>query len=99
MNEFNQRRWKSQPAAPSAGCMFKNPASIPAGKLIDELGLKGTRMGGAVISPEHGNFIVNSGSATAKDVLALIELIQHRARAERGVELETEVEIVGEPEH
>ena len=99
MNEFSQRRWKSQPAAPSAGCMFKNPAAIPAGKLIDELGLKGTRVGGAVISPEHGNFIVNSGGATAKDVLALIELIQRRARAERGVELETEVEIVGEPEH
>ena len=96
MNESSRKRWQSQPAAPSAGCMFKNPASIPAGKLIDELGLKGTRVGGAVVSAEHGNFIVNDGSATARDVLELIEIIRQRARAERGIELETEVEVVGE---
>ena len=96
MSEFSRKRWSSQPAAPSAGCMFKNPPSIPAGKLIDELGLKGTRVGGARVSAEHGNFIVNDGAATAEDVLKLIELIQQRARTERGIELETEVEIVGE---
>ncbi len=96
MNEFGQKRWKSQPAAPSAGCIFKNPGSIPAGKLIDELGLKGTRVGGAVVSAQHGNFIVNEGAATARDVLALIELVRQRARLERGIELQTEVEIVGE---
>jgi UDP-N-acetylmuramate--alanine ligase len=96
MKEFSQKRWQSQPAAPSAGCMFKNPPSIPAGKLIDELGLKGTRVGGAVVSAEHGNFIVNDGTATARDVLGLIEIIRQRARAERGIELETEVEVVGE---
>jgi UDP-N-acetylenolpyruvoylglucosamine reductase len=96
MNEFSRKRWESQPAAPSAGCIFKNPPSIPAGKLIDELNLKGTRIGGAVISLEHGNFIVNDGSATAKDVLELIEVIRQRVRAERGIELEIEVEIVGE---
>jgi UDP-N-acetylenolpyruvoylglucosamine reductase len=96
MNEFSRRRWQSQPAAPSAGCLFKNPASIPAGKLIDELGLKGTRIGGALISLEHGNFIVNDGAASARDVLELIELIRQRARAARGLELETEVEIIGE---
>lgn len=96
MFAFNQKRWTTQPAAPSAGCMFKNPAKVPAGKLIQELGLKGTRVGGAVVSTEHGNFIVNDGTATARDVLQLIELIQHRARAERGIELETEVEIIGE---
>ena len=96
MNAFSQKRWGSQPAAPSAGCMFKNPASIPAGKLIEELGLKGTRVGGASVSTEHGNFIVNNGAATAQDVLELVELIRHRARAERGIELETEVELVGE---
>ena len=62
MNEYSRKRWQSQPAAPSAGCMFKNPGSIPAGKLIDELGLKGTRVGGAVVSAEHGNFIVNDGT-------------------------------------
>lgn len=96
MNEFSQKRWSSQPAAPSAGCMFKNPASIPAGKLIEELGLKGTRIGGAMVSLEHGNFLINDGTATARDVLGLIELVRQRARAARGVELETEVEIVGE---
>jgi UDP-N-acetylenolpyruvoylglucosamine reductase len=96
MNEFSRKRWNSQPAAPSAGCMFKNPASIPAGKLIEELGLKGTRVGGALISPEHGNFLVNEGRATARDILQLIEQIRQRARELRGVELEPEVEIIGE---
>jgi UDP-N-acetylenolpyruvoylglucosamine reductase len=96
MNEYSRKRWQSQPAALSAGCMFKNPASIPAGKLIDELGLKGMRVGGAVVSAEHGNFIVNDGTATARDVLELIEIIRQRARVERGIELETEVQVVGE---
>jgi UDP-N-acetylenolpyruvoylglucosamine reductase len=96
MNECSRKRWQSQPAAPSAGCMFKNPATIPAGKLIDELGLKGTRVGGAVVSLEHGNFIVNVGGATARDVLELIGLVKKRAREERGIELQTEVEIIGE---
>ncbi len=96
MNEFSQKRWSTQPAAASAGCIFKNPPTIAAGKLIDELGLKGTRVGGAMVSAEHGNFIVNDGSATANDVLQLIELIRARARALRGIELETEVEIIGE---
>jgi UDP-N-acetylenolpyruvoylglucosamine reductase len=96
MNEFSRKRWNSQPAASSAGCMFKNSLTLPAGKLIDELGLKGTRVGGAMVSPEHGNFLVNDGSATARDVLELIELIRNRARTERGIELETEVEIIGE---
>jgi UDP-N-acetylenolpyruvoylglucosamine reductase len=96
MNEFSRKRWQSQPAAPSAGCMFKNPPSIPAGKLIEELGLKGTRVGAAVVSQEHGNFIINEGKATARDVLELIALIQRRAREERAIDLQTEVEIIGE---
>jgi len=96
MIAFSRKRWSSQPAAPSAGCMFKNPASIPAGRLIDELGLKGTHVGGARVSTEHGNFIVNSGAATAREVLELMELLRERARRERGIELQTEVEIVGE---
>ncbi len=96
MREFSEKRWSSQPAAPSAGCMFKNPAGIPAGKLIDELGLKGTRVGAARVSQEHGNFLVNDGGATASEVLGLIELIRERARRERGIELETEVQIIGE---
>jgi UDP-N-acetylenolpyruvoylglucosamine reductase len=96
MSAFSKKRWASQPAAPSAGCMFKNPATIPAGKLIDELGLKGARVGGAVVSAEHGNFIVNDGQATARDVLELIAILKAKARAERGIELHTEVEIIGE---
>ena len=96
MSAYSQKRWSSQPAAPSAGCMFKNPATIPAGRLIDELGLKGTRVGGARISDEHGNFLVNDGNATAVDVLKLISQLQAKAKAERGIELHTEVEIIGE---
>jgi UDP-N-acetylenolpyruvoylglucosamine reductase len=96
MAAFNRQRWGTQPRQPSAGCIFKNPAAIPAGRLIEELGLKGCRVGGAEVSPVHGNFLVNVGEARAADVLALIDLIRARAQAERGVRLETEVEIVGE---
>jgi UDP-N-acetylenolpyruvoylglucosamine reductase len=96
MIAFSKKRWTTQPAAPSAGCMFKNPASIPAGKLIDVLGLKGQRVGGAFVSAEHGNFIVNDGTATARDVLQLIENLKQRVKADRGIDLHTEVEIIGE---
>ena len=96
MNAFSRKRWETQPAAASAGCIFKNPKAIPAGKLIEELGLKGTRVGGAVVSDVHGNFIINERHATARDVLSLIAIIKERARSARGVELETEVEILGE---
>lgn len=96
LRDLNAKRWASQPAAPSAGCIFKNPTTIPAGRLIDELGLKGTRIGGASVSMEHGNFIVNDGGATAAEVLALIDLIRSRAAEARGIQLETEVEILGE---
>ena len=95
MKAFSEKRWESQPAAPSAGCTFKNPGPIPAGKLIDELGLKGTRVGGAVVSAEHGNFIMNEGSATAHDVLELIAVLKQRAKDKRGIDLQTEVEIIG----
>ncbi|HEX3628643.1 MAG TPA: UDP-N-acetylmuramate dehydrogenase [Verrucomicrobiae bacterium] len=95
MKSFSEKRWDSQPAAPSAGCIFKNPATIPAGKLMDELGLKGARVGGAVVSAEHGNFIINDGKATARDVLELIDILKAKAKAERGIDLHTEVEIVG----
>jgi len=96
MNQFSAKRWESQPAAASAGCIFKNPITIPAGKLIDELGLKGTRVGRAVVSDVHGNFIVNEGGATAQDVLNLIDLIKQRAKTARDIDLETEVEILGD---
>jgi UDP-N-acetylenolpyruvoylglucosamine reductase len=96
MLAFSEKRWESQPAAPSAGCIFKNPAAMPAGRLIDELGLKTLRVGGAMVSVEHGNFIVNDGTATARDVLELIAMLKAKAKTERGIELQTEVEIVGE---
>jgi UDP-N-acetylmuramate--L-alanine ligase/UDP-N-acetylenolpyruvoylglucosamine reductase len=92
-----EKRRTSQPAAKSAGCIFKNPDSCPAGKLIDELGLKNSRVGKARVSEVHGNFIVNDGGATATEMLELIDRIKATARAKRGIELETEVQIVGEP--
>ena len=92
-----EKRRASQPAAKSAGCIFKNPDSCPAGKLVDELGLKNSHVGKARVSEVHGNFIVNDGGATAAEMLALIEKIKATALAKRGIELETEVQIVGEP--
>ena len=94
--ESKMKRRDSQPVAASAGCIFKNPGSCPAGKLIEELGLKDATVGGARVSPVHGNFFVNEGGATAADVLALIEQVRREARAHRGLELETEVQILGE---
>jgi UDP-N-acetylenolpyruvoylglucosamine reductase len=96
MKAFSAKRWESQPKEPSAGCIFKNPETVPAGKLVEELGLKGTSIGGARVSEIHGNFIVNDGTATAQNVLDLIDLIKQKAKAERGLELRTEVEIIGE---
>ena len=97
MSASNTKRWGSQPKQPSAGCTFKNPApETPAGRLIDELGLKGTQVGAAMVSDVHANFFVNLGGATAQDVLRLIDLVKARVREARGIELETEVEIVGE---
>ncbi|MBA2435003.1 MAG: UDP-N-acetylmuramate--L-alanine ligase [Verrucomicrobiota bacterium] len=96
LDASQEKRRSTQPSAKSAGCIFKNPAVCPAGKLVDELGLKGSRVGDAQVSEVHGNFIVNEGAATADEVLELIGQIQARARQERGIELETEVQIVGE---
>ena len=93
----SNKRKGSQPIAASAGCIFKNPSKeSPAGKLVQELGLKDTRVGAARVSELHGNFIVNDGGASASDVLALIEIIRQTARDQRGVRLDTEVQVVGE---
>jgi UDP-N-acetylmuramate dehydrogenase len=74
--------------------VFKNPSEkVSAGMLIDKAGLKGTAVGGAVVSERHANFIVNRGGATASDVLRLIELIRDRVRKEHNVTLELEVEV------
>jgi UDP-N-acetylenolpyruvoylglucosamine reductase len=96
LKAYSSKRWTSQPAAPSAGCTFKNPGPLPAGKLIDELGLKNLSVGPARVSEVHGNFIVNDGGATADDVLQLIALIQNRAREARQIDLHTEVIVLGE---
>lgn len=96
LNESQEKRRTTQPIAKSAGCIFKNPKGIPAGKLVDELGLKNTSVGSARVSEVHGNFIINEGGATATDVLELIDRIKEVARTQRGIELETEVQIVGE---
>jgi UDP-N-acetylmuramate--alanine ligase len=96
--ESRDKRKVSQPVMASAGCTFKNPAECPAGLLVDSLGLKGTVIGNAEVSDVHGNFLVNRGGATARDILRLIEAIQLKAREERGIELEPEVKILGDDE-
>ena len=79
----------------AAGCMFKNPPGDSAGRLIDQCGLKGLREGAAEVSPIHANFIVNHGGATAADVLALVRRVRAAVRAQKGVELQPEVLLVG----
>lgn len=96
MSESLRHRKETQPVAASAGCIFKNPSAIPAGKLVEELGLKNAAVGGARVSEVHGNFIVNDGGATASEILSLIARIREKARSERGIDLETEVQILGE---
>jgi UDP-N-acetylmuramate dehydrogenase len=99
IEDFLRRRKETQPLfQPSAGSIFKNPPDMPAGKLIEEVGLKGIRRGDAMVSPLHANFIVNVGTAQARDVLELIRLIRERVYQERGTRLELEVQIIGEPE-
>ena len=96
MEEYRQQRTRTQPHYRSAGCMFKNPDGTPAGKLVDECGLKGLTVGGASVSELHGNFMINDGQANADEVLELIRRVQAAVRDQRGIELKTEVQIVGE---
>lgn len=92
IKQSNVRRRASQPInEKSAGCIFKNPPGLSTGRLVDELGMKGTRVGGAVISELHANFIVNRHSATAWEILKLMDLVRERVRKAYGVELEEEV--------
>ena len=92
---YNERKSKQPLSLPSAGCIFKNPTGASAGKLIDECGLKGTKIGGAEVSPKHANFIVNPSSATAEDVLDLIDLVRKRVKSQTGIELELEIQPIG----
>lgn len=99
INEILKTRREKHPLEyPSAGSIFKNLPGLPAGRLIEEMGLKGKICGDAQISPRHANFIINRGRATAAAVMELISVIQDRAQKEKGVRLETEVIVIGENE-
>lgn len=92
-----EHRRKTQPLhLPNAGCVFKNPPGDSAGRLVEELGLKGRRVGSAEVSERHGNFIVNLGGASAAEVLALIRQVRARVQQARGIDLELEAKVVGE---
>lgn len=93
--ELQERRKAAQPPGRSAGSFFRNPPDDSAGRLIEASGLKGMRIGGAMISEQHGNFLVNTGNATADDVLRLMELVQEKVAKECGVQLEPEVHFLG----
>jgi len=96
IEQFSERRKATQPPGASMGSMFKNPAGDHAGRLIEAAGLKGTRIGAAEISTLHGNFFVNHGKTKAEDVLALIRLVQKTVVETFSVQLDLEVELVGE---
>ncbi len=98
IKEWAKRRSKTQPLSlPSCGSVFRNPTGTFAAKLIEEAGLKGFMKGGAQISEKHANFIVNRDHATARDVLWLIDHVQNTIREKCGIQLETEVRVIGEP--
>ena len=97
VNELTEKREDKQPLEyPSAGSTFKRPEGYFAGKLIQDSGLKGFSIGGAAVSSKHSGFVINKGNATAKDILDLIKHIQNEVFKKFGVELHTEVRIVGE---
>lgn len=97
MDDLTHQRESKQPLEyPSCGSVFKRPPGRFAGQLIQESGLQGTRIGGAEVSRKHAGFIVNTDHATAKDYIGLIQHVQATVKNKFGVELETEVEIIGE---
>ncbi len=98
ITDFTRRRMEKQPLdKPSAGSTFKRPPGLFAGTLIDEAGLKGFTIGGAQVSEKHAGFVVNIGEATAADVLAVIDAVRERVKDKRGVLLEPEIRIIGDP--
>jgi UDP-N-acetylmuramate dehydrogenase len=96
IQQFSAHRKATQPPGASMGSMFKNPVGDYAGKLIEATGLKGTRIGNAEISPLHGNFFLNHENTKAEDIRALIELVQKTVKEKEGIELELEIELIGE---
>jgi UDP-N-acetylmuramate dehydrogenase len=93
---LRERADKQPLGLPSAGSVFRNPAGTHAGALIEGAGLKGLRVGGAIVAEKHANFIINDGTATAADIEALIAEVQRRVLDVTGVELEPEVRVIGE---
>lgn len=89
------RRLAQPMGANTAGCVFKNPPEGPAGKLIDQAGLKGTRVGGAQVSTLHANYLINTGGATAREMLELIQVVRTRVKDSYGVDLDLEIKVVG----
>lgn len=96
VQELDAKRTAAQPRGRNSGSMFKNPPEHPAWWLIDQVGLRGYRLGDGQISEKHTNFFLNLGSARAADIKALMELAQERAREQFGIELQPEVKLVGE---
>jgi UDP-N-acetylmuramate dehydrogenase len=98
VKSYSEMRKRRQPLNyPSAGSVFKNPKEGPAGKWIEEVGLKGFRIGQAMVSHRHANFIINLGKAKAEEVIHLMEFIEKKIYEEKGISLEREVKVVGEP--
>ena len=96
MNQYTEHRRRTQPTEPSVGSMFKNPPGNFAGRLIEQAGLKGARIGNVQVSRVHANFFVNLGGATARDVLQLVDLVRGKVRDQSGIELELEIQVVGD---
>jgi UDP-N-acetylmuramate dehydrogenase len=96
IEQFSAHRKATQPPGASMGSMFKNPPGDYAGRLIEDSGLKGSRIGNAEISPLHGNFFINHGTTRAEDIRALIELVMKTVKEKQGVDLELEIELVGD---
>lgn len=97
IKEFRAQRMNGSPSKPSCGSTFKRPPGDFPGRVIEEAGLKGTRIGQLEVSPVHANYLVNHGGGAARDALELIALVQERVLERLGVELEPEVRVVGEP--
>jgi UDP-N-acetylmuramate dehydrogenase len=96
MAKYTEHRRRTQPTDPSVGSIFMNPPGDYAGRLIDACGLKGTRLGGAMISPLHANWIINVDGASASDILGLIDRVRDEVSATSGVELHLEIECIDE---
>jgi UDP-N-acetylmuramate dehydrogenase len=96
MNQYTEHRRRTQPTEPSVGSMFKNPPGDFAGRLIEAAGLKGMHVGSVQVSPVHANFFVNHGGASSRDALQLVELVKQAVRAKFKLDLELEIQLVGD---